>query len=94
MNIKKIMEENYNIVKEKLDLNSMDIKDHLKGIQEEILESYLAYYNDDQKDECNSFDVEVADIILRTLTLCKSFNIDIEQAIKNKIAYNKLRKYE
>jgi len=37
--------------------------------------------------------IEFADIIIRVLDLCAYYNIDIETAIKEKIAYNRERPY-
>jgi hypothetical protein len=37
--------------------------------------------------------IEFADIIIRILDLCAYYNIDIETAIKEKIAYNRERPY-
>lgn len=37
--------------------------------------------------------IEFADIIIRVLDLCAAYNIDIETAIKEKIAFNKDRPY-
>lgn len=37
--------------------------------------------------------IEMADIIIRVLDLCAAHNIDIEEAINEKIAYNRERPY-
>lgn len=37
--------------------------------------------------------VEFADIIIRVLDLCAAYNIDIDTAIKEKIAFNRKRPY-
>lgn len=39
----------------------------------------------------NSFEDELADIIIRTLDICGYLNIDIERSVLAKIKYNKTR---
>ena len=42
----------------------------------------------------NSFEDELADVIIRVLDLCAYKNIDIEKHIKLKMTYNSLREHE
>ena len=37
------------------------------------------------------FPVEIADILIRCLDLCGYLNIDIEEAVRQKVAYNRTR---
>lgn len=48
-------------------------------------------YNEDGKPE--GIPIEFADAIIRLLDTCAYYDIDIEQAIKLKMAYNKTRPY-
>jgi NTP pyrophosphatase (non-canonical NTP hydrolase) len=46
-------------------------------------------------DKCkNTFEDELADVIIRVLDLCGSRNIDIESHIKAKMMYNSTREYK
>jgi NTP pyrophosphatase (non-canonical NTP hydrolase) len=40
------------------------------------------------------FPSELADVIIRTLDLCAAYDIDIDKAVMEKIAYNKTRPYK
>lgn len=40
------------------------------------------------------FGVELADALIRILDLCEAFQIDMEEALRWKIAYNKARPYK
>lgn len=42
----------------------------------------------------NSFEDELADVIIRMLDLCEGFEIDIETHIRLKLEYNKTREYK
>lgn len=42
----------------------------------------------------NSFEDELADVIIRMLDLCEGFGIDIETHIRLKLEYNKTREYK
>jgi NTP pyrophosphatase (non-canonical NTP hydrolase) len=48
----------------------------------------------DRKGDAENFAEELADVCIRTFDLCGSMNIDLEKAIKEKMAYNKTRPYK
>lgn len=41
-----------------------------------------------------TFEEEIADIIIRALDICGFKSIDIDEYVKNKMRYNKIRKYK
>lgn len=50
-------------------------------------------YTEGQLPKPDGIPIEFADIIIRVLDLCAAYNIDIDQAIKEKMIYNALRPY-
>lgn len=52
---------------------------------------FQTYFNKNIKD---TFQDEIADVLIRTLDLCGYKNIDIDAHVKAKLRYNKLRKYK
>jgi NTP pyrophosphatase (non-canonical NTP hydrolase) len=47
--------------------------------------------DDDGREKPCGIPIECADIIIRTLNLCGEYGIDIEQAIAEKVAFNRTR---
>lgn len=62
------------------------------SVMEDFIENKFAgYFESDIK---NTFEDELADIIIRVLDLAESRNIDIEAHIKAKMRYNKMRPFK
>lgn len=59
----------------------------------EVTEFLRKYKKDSELLKESDIRYEFADIILRTVEICAFLNIDIEQAIVNKLEYNKKRIY-
>ena len=85
--IKQLQKEAYETAK----ANGHDVEAapvyHLKGIAGEVVEAMEAF-----EDMGPSYPrSELADIVIRTMTLAESENIDLQQAILDKMAKNKER---
>ena len=54
------------------------------------------YYSEDEQGNFKPEGVpsEIADVIILTLSICQHYDIDIEQVINEKMAYNKTRPYK
>jgi len=57
-------------------------------------ESDIAFKESFEKYVKNSFEDEIADVIIRCLDLCGFMDIDIESHVSLKLNYNKLRAYK
>ncbi len=51
------------------------------------------YYNPDKPDKPEGIPIELADCVIRIMDACGLYGIDLEEAIKIKVEYNKTRKY-
>lgn len=63
---------------------------HLSGEVIEATESYTRFVYSPLEQE-DSFPHEMADIIINALSICAAENIDIEQAVKEKMEINEKR---
>lgn len=66
----------------------------LVGNIDEIASSKQRFKDDFEFAVKNSFEDELADIIIRVLDLCGAMKIDIEYHIEQKLRYNSLRAYK
>lgn len=57
----------------------------------EAMEGYRKNLNDDHLPHMKMLDVELADAVIRIMDLCGAMNIDIDKAVKDKLAYNAQR---
>lgn len=57
----------------------------------EAMEGYRKNLNDDHLPYMKMLDVELADAVIRIMDLCGAMNIDIDKAVKDKLAYNAQR---
>lgn len=57
----------------------------------EAMEGYRKNLNDDHLPHMKMLDVELADAVIRIMDLCGAMNIDIDRAVKEKLAYNAKR---
>jgi len=76
------------------------IGDQFANFHSEISEAWEDYRNGKQinvvyhdNDKPEGIPIELADLIIRVLDTCEAYNIDIERAIVEKLAYNASRKY-
>ena len=51
------------------------------------------YYNDSNPAKPEGIPAEIADVIIRALDFCAGYNIDIDEVIRLKMAYNATRPY-
>jgi len=79
-----------------------DVMTNIHSELSEAWEEYRAghklqevYYSKDDKgyDKPEGFPIEIADTIIRIFDLCGQYDIDIEDAIDAKMAYNYIRDY-
>jgi NTP pyrophosphatase (non-canonical NTP hydrolase) len=64
------------------------------GNIEEIISSKNRFKDDFEFAVKNTFEDEMADIIIRVLDVCGAMKIDIEWHIEQKLKYNSLREYK
>lgn len=104
MDIKQTAIESYNTAVEKGQFNKdSDIIQQLALVHCEVSEAteycripdlpYQISYKD-EKGKLHGVPIELADIILRTLHIAEHWSINIEEAIKAKMEYNKTRPYK
>jgi NTP pyrophosphatase (non-canonical NTP hydrolase) len=81
--------------------------DYISNIHSEVSELWEARRSDSLNSPCNKADKmkelglkpltcieeELADIIIRTLDMCHTLDVDIDLAVKTKSEYNKTRPY-
>ena len=105
MNIKTLIEESHKTAIEKgwWDKSDRNIPELLALIHSEVSEALEEYretgleqldkvwYTSTDKPE--GFTVELADVLIRIADLCGEFNLDLEDALKTKMEYNKTRPY-
>lgn len=105
MQIKELIQEAHDTATEKgwWDLPDRNVPELLALIHSEVSEALEAYrikgkdglgdtwYSTASKPE--GFTVELADVFIRIADLCAEFNLDLEQALTEKMAYNKTRSY-
>jgi len=51
------------------------------------------YYNSNKPSKPEGIPVELADCVIRIFDFCGKYNIDLQSAIEQKMAYNKTRPY-
>lgn len=104
MDIKEIADESYATAVEKGHFDeTSDIIQQLALVHCEVSEAveycrlpnlpYQLSYKD-EKGKLHGVPTELADIILRTLHIAQHWGINLEDAIKAKMAYNKTRPYK
>lgn len=64
------------------------------GEMEHVISSKNRFKDDFEFAVKNSFEDELADIIIRVLDVCGAMNIDIDYHIEQKLKYNSLRPYK
>ena len=81
-----------------IDNRSISSKDTLQELiplfsskSEDQKQRAISVFNNNEKD---CFEDEIADTFIRLFTLCDELDIDIEQHIQVKMAYNKTREYK
>lgn len=106
MNIKTLVKESHDTATEKgwWDLPDRNVPELLALIHSEVSEALEAYrdvgieqldrvWYDESGYKPEGFTVELADVLIRIADLCGEFNLDLEQALTEKMAYNKTRSY-
>ena len=105
MDIKTLISESHKTAIEKgwWDLPDRNVPELLALIHSEVSEALEAYrikgvdglgdtwHSTTKKPE--GFTIELADVLIRIADLCAEFNLDLEQALIEKMAYNKTRHY-
>lgn len=71
----------------------IDVAEKIALIQTEISEAYEAYRHKNMQDK-DGFAEEMGDAIQRILHLCGVLNIDVTEAILEKLDYNKVRDWD
>jgi len=97
MEIQKLMDDAYELAIEKGFYNGDERPIELLAmIHTEVSEAINIYRKKGMKDysSMESLPTELADVILRTLTFCRHFNIDIENSLIKKMEYNKKRVWQ
>ena len=102
MNIKELQEEVHAVAKEKgwhdtpcttgdlISLCHAELSEAFE--QTRISRNYTdIFFNDRVGKKPEGFAIELADLIMRVLDIAELYKIDLEQAIKIKLAYNKTR---
>ena len=66
----------------------------------EVLEEYRngrgyteVYYNESKPDKPEGIPIELADIVIRIADMCGAYEIDLDAALRTKLAYNQSRPY-
>ena len=105
MDIKTLIQESHETATEKgwWDKPERNIPELLALIHSEVSEALESYretgiYQLDRtwftsKNKPEGFTVELADVLIRIADLCGEFNLDLEDALKTKMEYNKTRPY-
>ena len=106
MNIKTLVKESHTTATEKgwWDLPDRNVPELLALIHSEVSEALEAYrdvgieqldkvWYDNANKKPEGFTIELADVLIRIADLCGEFNLDLEQALTEKMAYNKTRSY-
>lgn len=70
-------------------ISRQQIPEKLMLIVSELAEALEYYRNNDNE----NFEIEIADVIIRTLDLCGGLKINIDNVIKQKMKYNFTRPY-
>ena len=105
MQIKELLQESHDTATEKgwWDSPDRNVPELLALIHSEVSQALEVYrikgqdtlgdtwYSTTNKPE--GFTVELADVLIRIADLCAEFNLDLEQALTEKMAYNKTRPY-
>jgi len=73
---------------------TINVAEKFALIHSEVSEAYDAYRKKRFENTKDGFNQEVADIILRTLHLCGCLEVDINQAIIDKMNFNKNRTWD
>ena len=91
MRIKEIAKKQYEISKKNgFYPDNLDILDALADIKGEVDEAIDSWCDNEDEQE---FSLELADIVLRTLSLAQHLDINIEHHIIEKMNYNETRPY-
>ena len=69
-----------------------ELSEALEEARNKRMKTWYNPINDSKKPE--GFPIEIADTVIRIADLCGYLGIDLEQAIKIKLAYNKTRKHK
>jgi len=107
MDLNKYAEYVYNVAKNKGFHKNDIFGNFVANIHGECSELWEAYRKDKLNELCDKYELmrqhniepltcieeELADIIIRSLDIAHTYNIDIEKAIKNKMKYNETREY-
>lgn len=86
--IRELQKEAYETAKRNGYEVDCEVLEQLKGISGEVIEATASYTHGYKSDFLES---ELADIIIRTMTLAEHLDIDLEQAILDKMKLNKER---
>jgi len=80
------------LVSNKLMLIVSEISEALEDLRVGGVENMATLWFDDTKDgKPEGFVVELADAIIRTVDLCREYNLDLETALVTKLEYNEKR---
>ena len=84
-NPKSLLEERFAmaLVAEKLCLTHSEISEGMEGLRKNLM--------DDKLPHRSMLEVELADAVIRTIDLCGALGLDLEGAIFEKLAFNKVR---
>ncbi len=74
--------------------DEINVAEKIALIHSEVSEAYEAYRHKNMTGGKDSFEDELGDVIQRTLHLAAVMNVDIEQAILNKLKINESREWK